>query len=208
VFETWITPLASSLKETVMRIGEAWLVEWKDFDSTKHIIICQHPEKNSRSRAFIISVELCQMLQNRPKNSQYIFTRSRQPIGHEDFRTHLNHLKCQKAILGYQRTRLAHKLQNSRINQIHYHTLRHWKATQLYHKTKDIFYVMKFLGHRNIMNTLLYIDAERIVYPDGNSEDYTGKAATTREEKLQLIEAGFEFVCANADGTQYFRKRK
>ena len=26
--------------------------------------------------------------------------------------------------------------------------------------------------------------------------------------KLQLIEAGFEFVSADPDGTQYFRKRK
>jgi len=27
-----------------------------------------------------------------------------------------------------------------------FHTIRHWKATTLYHQTKDILYVMKFLG--------------------------------------------------------------
>ncbi len=34
------------------------------------------------------------------------------------------------------------------------------------------------------------------------------KSSNTREEKLKLIEAGFEFVSADPDGTQYFRKRK
>jgi hypothetical protein len=32
--------------------------------------------------------------------------------------------------------------------------------------------------------------------------------STTKEEKLSLIESGFEFVSSNPDGTQYFRKRK
>ncbi|MHA1711164.1 MAG: tyrosine-type recombinase/integrase [Candidatus Freyarchaeota archaeon] len=40
--------------------------------------------------------------------------------------------------------------------QISFHTFRHWKATTLYYQTKDILYVMKFLGHRNIKNTLVY----------------------------------------------------
>jgi hypothetical protein len=36
----------------------------------------------------------------------------------------------------------------------------------------------------------------------------TNARAKTQTEKLQLIEAGFEFVSADPDGTQYFRKRK
>jgi hypothetical protein len=47
----------------------------------------------------------------------------------------------------------------------------------------------------------------RLCYPCGG-EDCTGKVAKTQAEKLQLIEAGFEFVSADPDGTQYFRKRK
>jgi hypothetical protein len=37
---------------------------------------------------------------------------------------------------------------------------------------------------------------------------FISRIATTREEKLALIKAGFEYVSCNPDGTQYFRKRK
>ena len=50
-------------------------------------------------------------------------------------------------------------------------------------------------------------DLEKNCYPDGG-DDYIGKAATTQTEKLGLIEAGFEHVSTDPDGTQYFRKRK
>jgi hypothetical protein len=40
------------------------------------------------------------------------------------------------------------------------------------------------------------------------SDDYTEKVAKTSEEQLRLIEAGFEYVSSDPDGTQYFRKRK
>lgn len=66
---------------------------------------------------------------------------------------------------------------------------------------------MKFLGHRSIKNTLIYIDLERLCYPNGG-EDYIGEVTKTQTEKLQLIEAGFEYVSEDPDGTQYFRKRK
>ena len=116
-------------------------------------------------------------------------------------------LERQKKLLGYQRKRTVHKLENPRIQKISYHSCRHCKATQLYDQTKDILYVMKFLGHRSIKNTLVYIDLGRFCYPHGD-EDYTGKVATTQAERRQLIEAGFEFVSANPDGTTILRKRK
>lgn len=46
------------------------------------------------------------------------------------------------------RKRLARKLQNSRLARISFHTFRHWKATTLYHRTRDILYVKQFLGHK------------------------------------------------------------
>jgi len=55
-----------------------------------------------------------------------------------------------------QRKRIVRKLGKPRILQIHFHTLRHWKATMEYHQTKDILLVMKRLGHKRIENTLLY----------------------------------------------------
>jgi integrase len=196
------------LKETAMRLGEAWLTEWKDLDTQTRTIQCNNPEKNSKSRAFNISIELTQMLQNLPHNSQYIFTCNRQPIAKEERKTHLAMIKRQKSILGKQRIRVAEKLKNPRIALIHYHSLRHWKATNMKHQGFDLFDIEDFLGHRNIKNTVIYVHLAKTCYPNGIGDEYTSKAANTQVEKLALIEAGFEFVSVDPDGTQYFRKRK
>jgi len=65
---------------------------------------------------------------------------------------------------------------------------------------------MKFLGHRDIRNTLIYIDIEKLCYPHGG-EDYHAKTARNEAEALQLIEAGFDFVCSMGE-VKLFRKRK
>lgn len=195
------------IKETAMRLGEAWQVEWIDFDPEYRKIVCNRPEKHSRARGFTISVELTQMLQSLPHNSQFIFSCSRETIPKEDRRTHLSHLRRPKGLLGKQRIRVAQKLKNPRIAQIHFHSLRHWKATKLKHQGFDLFDIAAFLGHRDIKNTVLYVHLEKSCYPDAG-DDYTAKAVTTQTEKLALIEAGFEFVSADPDGTQYFRKRR
>jgi len=52
---------------------------------------------------------------------------------------------------------LARKLENPRLLEIKFHTFRHWKATKLYHQTKDLLFVQRFLGHRSVQNTLKYI---------------------------------------------------
>ena len=101
-----------------------------------------------------------------------------------------------------QRKRASSKLQNPRLRQIHFHTLRHWKATMEYAKTKDILHVMKVLGHRNIQNTLVYTQLLNF-----ESNDYHSATAKTIEEAKQLVEAGFEYVC-NIENVQLFRKRK
>jgi integrase len=43
------------------------------------------------------------------------------------------------------------RLQNPRIARIGFKTLRHFKASMEYHKTKDILYVMCILGHKDIL---------------------------------------------------------
>jgi len=48
---------------------------------------------------------------------------------------------------------ITHKLQNPRILKITFHTLRHWKDTMEYNRTKDILYVKQVLGHKRIENT-------------------------------------------------------
>ena len=97
---------------------------------------------------------------------------------------------------------VAAKLHNPRIENITFHTFRHWKVTMEYHKTKGILYVMKLLGHRSISNTLIY--TQLVDFQDDN---YVVKVAENVEEDKELIEAGFEYV-TDRDGLKIYRKRK
>jgi hypothetical protein len=88
------------------------------------------------------------------------------------------------------------------LKQISFQTFRHRKATIEYHKTKDILYVMKLLGHKNIKNTLVY--TQLVTFED---DDYVCKAAANVKEATELIEAGYECVC-DIETIKLFRKRK
>ena len=104
--------------------------------------------------------------------------------------------------LAFSRKKAAFKLQNPRLLQIHFHTLRHWKATMEYHKTKDILHMMKTLGHKNIQTTLVYTQLV-----DFEGDEYHSATASTVEEARKLIETGFVYVCSH-EGIMLFRKRK
>ena len=90
--------------------------------------------------------------------------------------------------------------------KIKLHTLGPWKATILYHQTKDILYFKNFLGHKKIENTLLCIQLAEVIFKEANDE-FTVRVAKKPEEITQLLEVGFEFVCEK-DELMYFRKRK
>ena len=71
-----------------------------------------------------------------------------------------------------QRKKAVVALANPHFGQIHFHTLRHWKATTEYHKTKDILHVMRLLGNKSINNTLIYthlVDLAKRRVPFSNS---------------------------------------
>jgi len=104
------------------------------------------------------------------------------------------------------RKRVATKLSDPRFLQIAFHTFRHWKATMLYHKTKDIICVKEHLGHQDVRNTLLYVRIENAIFQE-TSDDFVCKVAKTIEDAKQLIEVGFEYV-TDMDGFKLFRKRK
>ena len=101
---------------------------------------------------------------------------------------------------------LAYKLSNPRMNQIKIHTLRHWKGTTEYDKTKDILHVMQTLGHKNIKNTLLYTQLVSV----GEDKGFICKIAKTPTEAVALIEDGFELHCCYGenDEVKLFRKKK
>ena len=183
-----------TLKETAMRPGEAWRLKWIDIDSKRRLIRLNKPEKNSNPRIWKVSDKLMSMLNRLPKKSEYVFaTSSGQRPMKQNFRA--------------QRKSIARKLSNPRILQIKLYTLRHWKATMLYHQTKDILYVMKFLGHKNIRNTLTYVTIEATIFGLDDSDEFTVKVAETLKEACELLEAGFEYI-TDIDGKKIFRKRK
>jgi len=94
------------------------------------------------------------------------------------------------------------KLQRPELLRINLYSFRHFFGTMTYHRTKDILYTQRQLGHRNIKNTLVYTHLIQFA-----SEDYVCKVATTVEETCNLVEQGFEYVC-DMDNIKIFRKRK
>ena len=176
------------LKETGARCGEAWQLQWTDIDFQNRILTIT-PEKGSNPRQFKISMTLISMLNAIPRNKQKIWTSALKTIRR-----------------GFQRSRkrVANSTQNPRILKISFHTLRHWKATTEYHKTKDILHVMRVLGHKNITNTLRYTQLIQTT-----DDDFITKVGKTVEEACKLIEAGYEYVTEFQDqGVKIFRKRK
>jgi integrase len=186
--------LVQLLKETAMRSGEAKRLKWINVDFERRVIILNEPEKGSLPRIWNnVSSKLLNMLNALPRTSPYTFGNCT-----------LNSLK---ATFIRARRRLAFKLQNPRLLEIHFHTLRHWRATMEYHYTKDIIHVQQFLGHREIDNTLIYIQLDKALFSNLPDDSFIIRAVKTVEEATKLGEVGFEpFVMM--DGVQLFRKRK
>jgi len=181
------------LKETGARCGEIWQLKWDDVDFESKVVNIT-AEKNSNPRVVHLSNKMLEMLTQIPKiYGERIFSHAPMPVDH--FGT----LFC------IQRKRLAIKLSNPRLMKIHFHTFRHWKGTILYHQTKDIYYVMQRLGHKNIKNTLLYVQLEEALFQ--GEIDYISKVAKSEKDVCSLIEAGFEYVTDFQDA-KIFRKRK
>jgi integrase len=182
------------IKETAMRSGEAKRLKWTDIDFQRRTIILNEPEKGSLPRIFSnISGKLLGMLNSLPRKNEYVFGDCT-----------LNSLK---ATFYRARKRLAHKLQNPRLLKITFHTLRHWRATMEYHYTKDIIHVKNFLGHKEIDNTLIYIQLDQNLFRNVPKDEFIIKAVHTVEEAIKLGEVGFEpFDVVN--GVRLYRKRK
>jgi integrase len=174
------------LKETGMRCGEASQLKWTDIDLVNRSVRIT-PEKGSNPRILPISNKLADILNAVPKNTITVF-------GVISDLMRRNFSK--------QRKQLVAKLKNSRLNQITFHTFRHWKATMEYYKTRDILHVNQILGHKSLINTMLY--TQLISFKE---DDFSARVAHSEEEACQLIESGFEFVC-DYNGDKIFRKRK
>jgi hypothetical protein len=114
-----------------------------------------------------------------------------------------------KSYIAICRAKQAFKLGNPRLKNIHFHTLRHWKATLLYHFKPDILDVAEFLGHKDIENTRLYIQLEKSVFKNLSNDQFITKIANNTDDACKLIEVGFEYITGEYNnGGKIFRKRK
>jgi integrase len=100
------------------------------------------------------------------------------------------------------RNTVAEKLKDATFRTIRLYDLRHFVGTMTYHKTKDIIYTQRKLGHRSLRNTMRYVQLM-----DFEEDEFTSAVVTTVQEACQLIEAGFTYV-TEIEGTKIFRKRK
>ena len=147
------------------------------------------PEKGSNPRTLKLTSKVIAMINSLSKNNLYIFNNGLLENFSQNFRQ--------------QRKKVALKMGSPRIDQITFKTLRHFKGTMEYHKTRDILHVKYILGHKRIENTLVYTHLI-----DFASDEYTSKIAKNANEACQLVEAGYDFVCNTSDGYSIFRKRK
>jgi integrase len=100
------------------------------------------------------------------------------------------------------RNRLAKKLNDPTIKTIRLYDFRHYFATNLYDKTKDILLVKQQMGHKKLDTTLIYTQLLNL-----NEDEWTCRGVTTVEQATQLIENGFQYV-TEMNGVKLFRKRK
>lgn len=137
------------------------------------------------------------------RNSLFAYFEHCIRLSHEKLFTSIYSLK-----FNFYKTRksLAFKLQNPRLKEISLHTFRHWKATIEYHKTRDILHVQQVLGHKDLRNTLIYINIEKALF-QSEDDGYHMKVAHSIEEACKLLEVGFEYV-TEIDGARIFKKRK
>jgi integrase len=85
-------------------------------------------------------------------------------------------------------------------------TLRHWKGTMEYHKTKDPWHVKRILGHKTLKSTEVYINIDQAMF-ETSCDGYHVKVAHGLKEACQLVETGFECV-TEMESSKIFRKRK
>jgi len=64
---------------------------------------------------------------------------------------------------------------------------------------------MEVLGHKNIKNTLVYVQLAEELFKD--QQEYVSKVAKSEVDTCALVEAGFEYIC-DFSGDKIFRKPK
>jgi integrase len=180
----------SLLKDTAARPLEAWNLKWSDIDFAGSAVTIA-PLKHSRPRRLKLSSRTLNQLCQLHRDHAWIF-------GDGALRTYQHFLRNFEVV----RKEAAKRLGNARLNAISFRTLRHFKATMEYHRTKDILHVMQLLGHKSIKNTLVYTHLV-----DFGGDEFICKVAKNVNEAKGLVEDGCDYV-TDIEGVKLFRKRK
>ena len=180
------------LKETGADPGELIRIGWSDINEKAGTLIIRNPVKDHNSRALTVSRSWLARLKLLHSKRDRVF-----PMFLSTMRSNYNSQRRRKAAIH----------QKPRLLKVSFTSIRHWKATLEYHKTKDILHVKQLLGHKNIKNTMIYIDIERAVFGDERNAEYITRVAKSVKGARSLIEAGFQYV-TEMDGYKLFRKRK
>jgi len=174
---------------TGARSGEIAKLKWTDLNSEGNTISINEAEKGSRNRTIKVPEKTISMVNSLPKKYvPYIFNPNV-----DSSRTNMCYLK----------RKVAKSQNNPRFLQIHFHTFRHYFATEKLRQTKMLTHVQYLLGHKSIINTERYVHLVDYV-----GDKYFSAIANTTKEKQGLIEDGWEYVTSDPDGTQYYRKPK
>jgi integrase/recombinase XerD len=179
-------------KQTGLRPIELISLRVKDFDTERRII---HPStaKGGSPRILKISKELAFQLE------ADIVRKGLQP----NQRIFGGKVKSFQNAYHILRKRVAEELKQPNLKTIRLYDFRHYFATMLYARTKDILFVKQQMGHKKLETTLMY--TQLVQFAEG--EEYVAKVAANQAEAISLIEAGFEYV-TTIDGGQIFRKPK
>ena len=178
-------------KETGLRPVELCNLKVKDVDIEQRTIY-PTTAKHGASRTLKISNSLQATLENYI-NTNKLNSNDKLFKGNADY--YGQHYRM-------MRNRLAKKLNKPQLKTIRLYDFRHYFATMLYAKTRDILLVKQQLGHKKIETTLIYTQLLNL-----NDDEWTCKTATNIKEATTLIEAGFQYV-TEIDEHKLFRKRK
>lgn len=182
------------LYETGARTNEAERIQWEDIDYARKKIYLK-ASKNGNARFISVSDKLLNMLGRLPRNEKqtYIFPKRGR--------------NTRRVCFSKRMERLARLTSNNRYRKIHFHTFRHVFALRTYHRIKDALIVKTLLGHKSLMTTQRYLEIYAQIYGTDQPDQFVTKIAATKEERINLMNDGWEFIKNDGDDW-YFRKPK
>jgi integrase len=179
-------------KETGLRPIELCNLKVKDIDLEQRIVY-PTTAKHGSSRALKISTSLTEMLrtylnEHKLNPTDKLFKGDSANYG-KHYRLHRN--------------QLAERLHKPELKNIRLYDFRHYFATRLYAKTRDILLVKQQMGHKKIETTLVYTQLLNL----NEDEEYTTRTTNDLKEATKLLDNGFDYIM-ETDGYKVFRKRK